>query len=98
MLGVATLLQLVALLTRTEAWKICVDEAGGTASRRRLYRASSMGVVGGLVNAQLGVAARIAALRKSAPRESPRVAPLIGAEVPIMAGGGAAGGRAPPAP
>jgi uncharacterized membrane protein YbhN (UPF0104 family) len=85
MLGLATLLQLVALVTRTEAWRICVEEAGGSASRRRLYRASSMGVVGGLVNAQLGVAARIAALRKSAPAESPGIAPLIGAEVPIMA-------------
>jgi hypothetical protein len=37
------------------------------------------------VNAQLGVAARIAALRRSAPADSPRVAPLIGAELPIMA-------------
>jgi hypothetical protein len=37
------------------------------------------------VNAQLGVAARIAALRASAPERSPRIAPLIGAELPIMA-------------
>jgi hypothetical protein len=43
-----------------------------------------MGYVGSLVNAQLGTAARIAALRRSAPAESPRVAPLITAEVPIM--------------
>jgi hypothetical protein len=58
--------------------------AGGTIGRRRLYRASSMGYVGSLVNAQLGTAARIAALRRSAPKESPRIAPLITAEVPIM--------------
>jgi uncharacterized membrane protein YbhN (UPF0104 family) len=82
---VAVVLQLVALLSRTEAWHICIQEAGGTADRRRLYRASSMGFVGSLVNAQLGVAARIAALRRSAPADSPTVAPLIGAEVPIMA-------------
>jgi uncharacterized membrane protein YbhN (UPF0104 family) len=81
----AVALQLVALLARTEAWRICVGAAGGTADRRRLYRASSMGFLGSLVNAQLGVAARIAALRRSAPAESPTVAPLIGAEVPIMA-------------
>jgi hypothetical protein len=81
----AVALQIVALLARTEAWRVCVAEAGGTAERRRLYRASSMGFVGSLVNAQLGVAARIAALRRSAPAESPRVAPLIGAELPIMA-------------
>jgi uncharacterized membrane protein YbhN (UPF0104 family) len=82
---VAVVLQIVALLARTEAWRVCVNAAGGTAGRRRLYRASSMGFVGSLVNAQLGVAARIAALRRSAPASSPRVAPLIGAELPIMA-------------
>src|SRR3712207_4690001 len=85
LLGCAVLLQIVALLTRTEAWLICVRAAGGTIRRRRLYRASSMGYVGSLVNAQLGTAARIAALRRSAPKDSPRIAPLIGAEVPIMA-------------
>jgi hypothetical protein len=81
----ASALQLVALLARTEAWRVCVSAAGYTAGRRRLYRASSMGFVGSLVNAQVGVAARIAALRRSAPAGSPRVAPLIGAELPIMA-------------
>src|SRR3954467_637763 len=83
-LGCAVALQIVALLTRTEAWRICVLAAGGTIGRRRLYRASSMGYVGSLVNAQLGTAARIAALRRSAPEESPRIAPLLTAEVPIM--------------
>jgi hypothetical protein len=43
-----------------------------------------MGYVGSLVNAQLGTAARIAALRRSAPDESPTIAPLLTAEVPIM--------------
>jgi uncharacterized membrane protein YbhN (UPF0104 family) len=84
LLGCAVVLQIVALLTRTEAWRICVLAAGGTIGRRRLYRASSMGYVGSLVNAQLGAAARIAALRRSAPEESPTVAPLLTAEVPIM--------------
>jgi hypothetical protein len=84
LLACAVGLQIVALLTRTEAWRICVLAAGGTIGRRRLYRASSMGYIGSLVNAQLGTAARIAALRRSAPEESPRIAPLLTAEVPIM--------------
>jgi uncharacterized membrane protein YbhN (UPF0104 family) len=84
LLACAVGLQIVALLTRTEAWRVCVLAAGGTIGRRRLYRASSMGYVGSLVNAQLGTAARIAALRRSAPEESPRIAPLLTAEVPIM--------------
>src|SRR3954451_7323272 len=84
LLGCAVLLQIVALLTRTEAWRICVLAAGGNVERRRLYRASSMGYVGSLVNAQVGTAARIAALRRSAPEDAPRIAPLLTAEVPIM--------------
>jgi hypothetical protein len=78
-------LQLVALLARSEAWHISIGEAGGTVERRVLYRASSMGYVGSLVNAQVGTAARITALRRSSPDESPPVPTLIAAEFPILA-------------
>jgi uncharacterized membrane protein YbhN (UPF0104 family) len=78
-------LQLVALLARSEAWHICIEAAGGTVPRRILYRASSMGYVGSLLNAQVGTAARIAALRRSSPAESPGVSTLIAAEFPILA-------------
>jgi hypothetical protein len=44
-----------------------------------------MGVLGGLLNAQAAVAARIAALRRSSPDVSPRVPTLIAAEFPILA-------------
>jgi hypothetical protein len=80
----AVSLQLLALLARSEAWHVCVRAGGGSMSRRTLYRASSMGFVGGLLHTQLGTAARIAALRRSAPAESPRVPALIGAELPIL--------------
>jgi len=80
----AVALQILALLTRTEAWHGCVHASGGTVGRRRLYRASSVGCVGNLLNAQLGAAARIAALRRSAPEDSPRVPALIAAELPIL--------------
>ena len=80
----AVLLQVVALVSRSEAWHRCVRAGGGTVGRRTLYRASSMGFVGGLLNTQLGTAARIAALRRSAPDASPRVPALIGAELPIL--------------
>jgi hypothetical protein len=81
----AALLQLIALLARSEAWHVCIAAAGGTLKRRILYRASSMGYVGSLLNAQVGTAARITALRRSAPRESPSVSTLIAAELPILA-------------
>ena len=80
----AVALQVLALIARSEAWHGCVRAAGGAVGRRTLYRASSMGFVGGLLHTQLGTAARIAALRRSAPELSPRVPALIGAELPIL--------------
>jgi uncharacterized membrane protein YbhN (UPF0104 family) len=84
-LAVTVLLQIVALLARSEAWHLTIRAAGGTVDRRVLYRASSMQVLGGVVNGQLGVAARIAALRRSSPIVSPQVPTLIAAEFPILA-------------
>jgi uncharacterized membrane protein YbhN (UPF0104 family) len=84
-LAVTVLLQIVALLARSEAWHRTIEAAGGTVDRRVLYRASSMGVLGGVLNAQLATAARIAALRRSSPAVSPQVPTLIAAEFPILA-------------
>ncbi|HWI74210.1 MAG TPA: hypothetical protein VNT55_19780, partial [Baekduia sp.] len=83
-LAAATALQVVALLARSEAWHLTIEAAGGTVARRILYRASSMQVLGSVINGQLGVAARIAALRRSSPEVSPQVPTLIAAEVPIL--------------
>jgi uncharacterized membrane protein YbhN (UPF0104 family) len=84
-LAVAALLQIVALLARSEAWHLSIRAAGGTVDRRVLFRASSMQVLGGVLNGQLGVAARIAALRHSSRPVSPQVPTLIAAEFPILA-------------
>jgi len=81
----AAALQVVALLARSEAWHLTIEAAGGTVARRALYRASSIQVLGGVLNAQMGVAARIAALRRSSPEVSPQIPTLIAAELPIMA-------------
>ena len=85
LLGVTSLLQIVALLARSEAWHLTIEAAGGTVERRVLFRASSMQVLGGVINGHLGVAARIAALRRSSPEVSPQVPTLIAAEFPIIA-------------
>jgi uncharacterized membrane protein YbhN (UPF0104 family) len=78
------LLQIGALVSRSEAWHLTIRAAGGTVARRVLYRASSMQVLGSVINGQLGVAARIAALRHSSPEVTPQVPTLIAAEVPIL--------------
>jgi uncharacterized membrane protein YbhN (UPF0104 family) len=80
----AAALQLVALVSRSEAWHVSVRAAGGTVSRRTLFRASAMGNLGSLLNTNLGAAGRIAMLRRTAPDDAPRVGALVTAEVPIV--------------
>jgi uncharacterized membrane protein YbhN (UPF0104 family) len=80
----ATALQVLALVSRTESWRVCVAAAGGSVGRRCLYRAASMGYLGSQLNSHGGTAARIGALRRAAPAECPRVPALIAAEVPIL--------------
>ena len=83
-LGLAVVLQVIWLIARSEAWHVCIAAAGGAVSRRRLYRASSVGYLGNLFNSHIGMGVRIAALRRSAPADSPNVSTLIAAEMPII--------------
>jgi uncharacterized membrane protein YbhN (UPF0104 family) len=80
----AVALQVVWLVGRSEAWHVCVGAAGGSVGRRRLYRAAAVGYLGNIFNSNVGLAARIAALRRSAPADSPRPAVLVAAEMPII--------------
>lgn len=81
----AALLHLASLVTRGEAWNGCVTAAGGTVPRRVVFRAAGVGSLASVISAQLGVAARIGALRRSAPETCPRVPAMMAAEVPIVA-------------
>ena len=83
-LGAAVALHVFWLVARSEAWSVCIGAAGGSVSRRRLYRASSVGYLGNIVNGQFGLAVRIAALRRSAPADSPRAHVLVAAELPVV--------------
>jgi uncharacterized membrane protein YbhN (UPF0104 family) len=83
-LALAVMLQIVALLARSEAWNVCVRAAGGTVGRRTLFRAAAVGYVASVLNGSFGMAARIASLRRAAPQASPRVPALMAAEVPII--------------
>ncbi len=83
-LTAAAALQTASLLSRTEAWNICVQAAGGTVGRRLLYRAAGVGYLGNIVNGELGFAVRIASLRRAAPREAPKAVVLAATEIPIV--------------
>ena len=82
---VTGVLHVIALLSRTEAWHVTVEAAGGRVARRVLFRASSFQVLGSLLSGQLGAAARIVALRRSSRDVCPQVPTLIAAEFPIVA-------------
>lgn len=84
LVGCAVVLQIVALLARTEAWLVSIGAAGGTVGRRLLFRAAGVGYLASVVNGSVGMAARIASLRRVAPQSSPRVPALLAAEVPII--------------
>ena len=84
LVGLSVLLQIAALLTRTEAWAICVRAAGGTVSRRVLFRSAAFGCVASIVNGSVGMAVRIASVRRAAPLTTPRAPALVAAEVPII--------------
>jgi uncharacterized membrane protein YbhN (UPF0104 family) len=84
LLALAVLLQIAALLARSEAWSVCFRAAGGTARRRVVFRAAAVGYVASVLNGSFGMAARIASLRRAAPQTSPRVPALMAAEVPII--------------
>jgi hypothetical protein len=83
-LAAAALLQVAWLVARSEAWHVCVGAAGGNVGRRRLYRAAAVGYLGNLFNSNFGLGVRIAALRRSAPADSPKAPVLIAAELPIV--------------
>ena len=83
-LGIAVALHVLWLLSRSEAWRVCIDAAGGSIGRRQLYRASSLGYLCNIFNGQFGLAVRIGALRRSAPTGCPKPSVLLVAELPIV--------------
>jgi uncharacterized membrane protein YbhN (UPF0104 family) len=85
LLGLAALLHITSLITRSEAWNFCMRAAGGSAPRRVVFRAAGVGSLASVLSAQLGVATRIGALRRTAPNTCPRLPTLAAAEVPIVA-------------
>ena len=83
-LATAVAMQVIWLILRSEAWHVCVDAAGGEAGRRPLYRAAGVGYLGNLLNANFGLALRIAELRRTSPDLAPKAGVLVAAELPIV--------------
>jgi hypothetical protein len=75
------LLQVVALVARTEVWNVCVRATSATVTRRRLFRAAGVGCLASGLNESLGNGG---ADRFSAPRR-----PACQSAWPSAAGAGA---------
>jgi hypothetical protein len=69
-LAATALLQIVALLARSESWHLTIQAAGGTFDRRILYRALSFPVLGSVIDGQLGS-------RRGSPRCAGRRQPSV---------------------
>lgn len=80
----AAVMQLIWLISRSEAWYVCVDAAGAECGRRPLYRAAAIGYLGNLFNPSFGLAVRIAELRRTSPDLAPKAGTLVAAELPIV--------------
>jgi Lysylphosphatidylglycerol synthase TM region len=85
LLSIAAVLHLTSLVTRSEAWNFCMRSAGGSTPRRVVFRAAGLGALASVLSAQLGVAMRIGAIRRTAPHTTPKAPALVAAEVPIVA-------------
>jgi hypothetical protein len=78
-------LQIVVVLLRIEAWRLCLAAAGGESlCRRSLYGAGACAPLINVVNIQLGSATRVAILRKIRPKNTPPLTAMISAEAPCM--------------
>ena len=79
----AAALQVLWLISRSEAWHVCVAAAGGAVDRRRLYRASAVGTsaISSTATSAWGWGSRRCA---APPRGQPKVSTLITAEMPII--------------
>lgn len=83
-LALACVAQVAWLLTRSEAWHVCVRAAGAECGRRPLFRAAAIGNIGSIFTPSFGLAVRIAELRRTAPDKSPCAGTLVAAELPIV--------------
>jgi hypothetical protein len=83
LLAAAVLLQLVVIVARLEAWRVCLKGAGYDIGRGLIYGAGSIAFPIAIFNMQLGTGIRLLALRKIAPDKAPPLATMCAAEVPV---------------
>src|SRR5262245_36647741 len=71
------------MISRTAAWQVAIDAAGGRVRAHEAHPASAASYVVGLVNLYLGVAVRIGVIRHRVPDRSPTTYEQIAAETAL---------------
>jgi hypothetical protein len=78
------LLGSAGMISRTAAWQVAIDAAGGRVRAREAHPASGASYVVGLLNLYLGVAVRIGVIRRRVPDRSPTTYEQIAAESALI--------------
>lgn len=83
--ALATLLHLIVLLVRAEAWGVTLQATcGRTARRRVLHAACAGGYLAGAVQMHVALPVRMAIMRRLAPRETPSVRAMVLSDMPLF--------------
>jgi hypothetical protein len=77
-------LGVASMIFRTAAWQVAIDAAGGRVRAHEAHPASAASFVVGLISPYLGVAARIAVIRRRVPDRSPTTYEQIAAETALL--------------
>lgn len=83
--ALATLLHLVVLVVRAEAWGITLQATSGRAAGRRVLHASCAGgYLAGAVQLHVALPVRMAIMRRLAPRDAPSVRGMVLSDMPLF--------------
>lgn len=84
-IAAVTLLHLVSLLVRAEAWRLALGAVNGRrVPRPALHAASAGAFLAGAAESHSALPVRMALLRRLAPTEAPRVSEMALADAPIL--------------
>jgi hypothetical protein len=84
-LGALAALHLATLVARSEAWRLSLAAlAGAPPSRAAIHAANAGAFVAGALEPHAALPARVALLRRLAPRQLPHPAHVVVADVPII--------------
>jgi uncharacterized membrane protein YbhN (UPF0104 family) len=81
----ATVLHLLVVTVRTQAWRVTLAGIGRTPPWRAAHWASAVGFLAGIVEGHAALPARMAVARRVAPADTPPLRQMVLSDVPVYA-------------